>query len=645
MRILRGKSNLEVSSRGFALFVLGLILATFIGGAVRTLSRSDRLHNRVLTELRTHLPNHNVKIGRTEVLLADGIWPALGVQLFDVSFRQDMCDKPSVELTAKQMTMPLDIWAWLWGNPRLARVVIIDGQAQLGFVPCVQKSVPKANGAQAAAEHPATIKSSLSHFDWRPLTKFLRAIEVRGFNLTWADQPDWLAKVNYLYLSVKNEMSARANVTIQKLNTSGLLSYSFDLEGQGEGSVLDWRINSEFKEGRTEWRGSWDMASNSANTNVQFQQIPVKELMTDLHAMGWVRNEAQLKGTWITCGGRWEGQLQNFEETPIRLQNCTMEGAYGRVTLDEADLYWSPNFFRKPVELNVEQLQLQPIFETLRMRLLPTVLARVGVWSGKVEFLSADNWSVNGFWDNLEISFSNQSVRGKQSIQRLKTQVQSENQSVRGKLDNVRMVGGDFDGEIDFDYSVTSGNGSFRTKLKALAFSLPVQKLLSGGAWTSLHGSGQGTFNQTQLQDWNGQFETETVSGTGWKANGLTLKTSYKDSVFNLDILAQMLVVDRSWRYFSELQSRVAKDVEFIQWKDLSSRFAIHRQGGELKSFRAQEHDMPRIWRARGQWLRNGIFSAQVSVGADPRMLVYNLQADDKGSVTISDAVNPPQSP
>src|ERR1700677_622547 len=98
MRILRGQSNLEVSSKGFALFVVGLVLATFIGGAIKTVLSSDQVHNRIVTELRTRFPKQEFQLGQTEVLLSRGFWPALGLRVHNLSFKQDVCGKLSFVL-------------------------------------------------------------------------------------------------------------------------------------------------------------------------------------------------------------------------------------------------------------------------------------------------------------------------------------------------------------------------------------------------------------------------------------------------------------------------------------------------------------------------------------------------------------------
>src|ERR1051326_8861721 len=98
MRILRGQSNLEVSSTGFALFVVGLVLATFVGGAVKTALSSDRVHQFIVSELKSRFPKQDIQIGATEVLLSRGFWPGFGLRVLNLVVKQDTCVKLSFTL-------------------------------------------------------------------------------------------------------------------------------------------------------------------------------------------------------------------------------------------------------------------------------------------------------------------------------------------------------------------------------------------------------------------------------------------------------------------------------------------------------------------------------------------------------------------
>src|SRR5438045_1827397 len=109
MRILRGQSNLEVSSTGFALFVVGIVPATFLGGAVRTTLSSERVHAWIVGELKNRFPKQDIQIGATEVLLSRGFWPGFGLRVNGLAVKQDVCGKLSFNLNLPQAVFPLDL--------------------------------------------------------------------------------------------------------------------------------------------------------------------------------------------------------------------------------------------------------------------------------------------------------------------------------------------------------------------------------------------------------------------------------------------------------------------------------------------------------------------------------------------------------
>ena len=150
MRILRGKSDLEVSSQGFAWFVVGLVLATFIGGAVRTILSSDQVHKRIVSELKARFPKHEFTLGKTEVLLSSGLWPGLGLRVQNLSFKQETCDKLSFTLEVPEAILPVDMLSLRKRKVRLGRVELSKGRIHLNYRPCPAAATPNAAVAATA---------------------------------------------------------------------------------------------------------------------------------------------------------------------------------------------------------------------------------------------------------------------------------------------------------------------------------------------------------------------------------------------------------------------------------------------------------------------------------------------------------------
>src|SRR3954467_10516386 len=119
MRILQSRSDQEVSSTGFALFMAGLILAGFVGGAIRTLLSSDQIQNRILTELQTALPALQVKMESAHVSLARGIWPGLSIAIPKLHLvKAEACGETYGTLELEDISLPLDIFTFLRSRVR-----------------------------------------------------------------------------------------------------------------------------------------------------------------------------------------------------------------------------------------------------------------------------------------------------------------------------------------------------------------------------------------------------------------------------------------------------------------------------------------------------------------------------------------------
>src|SRR5690606_27947070 len=133
------------------------------------------------------------------------------------------------------------------------------------------------------------------------------------------------------------------------------------------------------------WRGQWDMSSQSGASSVEISQLPIKDVLNELYQMDIIDREVQIRARWLSCGGQWEGSLLKLSENPVRLSDCKIEGAYGGIHLEEADLYpFEQSPFKVPAEFRIKGLKLQPLVEALNRKVLPTVIAKLGSWSGQV---------------------------------------------------------------------------------------------------------------------------------------------------------------------------------------------------------------------------------------------------------------------
>lgn len=635
MRILRGKSNLEVSSQGFALFVVGLILATFLGGAVRTILSSERVHARIVSELKSRFPRNEFQIGQTEILLSRGLWPGLGLRLRQVTFKQDVCGKLSFALNVPLATLPVDLLSLRAGGVRLGDVEIVDAKMHLDYHDCPSKGpepkdVPSA--PTAANSPPRSIK--VPHLDWEEAARSIGGLSLKNFEITYERNATWKLIVKDASVQLAAKMKMRAQVEVQKSLPFGTLAHVVNFEARGEDRTLHWNVQNEYKEGQFRWLGDWNIDSNESNSKIQLVQIPLKDLSSELFQMGLTPRDVKLKTAWLTCQAAWEGNLERFGERPARVHNCKVEGAYGRIDLEQAEVF--PNAERPlktPARLHVQQLQVQPVVESLGRQVLPAVVSKLGVWSGVVNYGGDLAWDLDGVLENAEVVVSNQSVRGKQPIRRVHTRFTRGAEALDAVLNEVELPDGEFAGGVEAHLGADAREGTVEVRVERLSFSPIIQTILVGGQIAPIKINGDGVWNDGQLQSWTGSLSAADVRGEGWRAEDVEFKGKFAAGDFRGEGRATRLAADARWRFYPQLRN-VREDLDpAIAWRDVTGRVEIHGQGGTIQALAGTEVASKIPWRARGGWIRDGEMSGTLMVGG-PHAQAFQVRGE-KGLFTI----------
>jgi hypothetical protein len=616
LRILRGKSNLEVSSQGFAWFVVGLVLASFIGGAVRTLLSSNAVHTRIVSELRNRFPKQQFEIGQTEVLLSRGLWPGLGLRLRNLTFRQETCGKLSFVLEVPDAILPVDLFSLRHGRVRLGHVELKDGKIHFDYKPCpkADETVVGENDFTTKPEKPVISARSL---DWRKASEHLKAIDLTNFEVTYEQNATWKVLVQSLNIDVGDELYARGILDVQKSLPFGTLSHRVNVDALGDNKVMQFGMHSEFKEGFLNLKGSLDMNHSAAMVQVNARQLPLKDVMSELYQMGFLERDVALKTTWLSCGLHWEGALAHPSASPVRAQDCKIEGGYGRVDLERAEFFTDAGkAFKAPAKLKVTKLQVQPLLEVLGREVLPAVLPKPGVWSGTISYSGPKEWDLDGDLENVEVAFSNHSVRGKQLLEKMHTRVNKTGAKIEAKLDEIVVRDGDFKGILQFTLQEDWRNGRFDADVERLRLSQSIQNLLIGGKIGNLKFKGDGTLTGGELSRWEGQFELDNLAGGGWTGDKISVKSRYTPGLFHLEGKVNRVSVMPSFTLYSQLHEVYPQAASEVRWQDVIARVDIQANGGTIPLAQGTlEGPARQVWKLKGSWVRDGEFNGTLSTG------------------------------
>lgn len=626
-------------------------MATFVGGAIRTLLGSDRVHQRILSEVRNRFPQDDIRIGSTEILLSSGIWPGLGLKISDFSFKRENCGKLGVNFEAPILIVPVGIWGLYKSEVSLGHVEIHRGKAHLHYKNCSPLTMAKEK-TPVPPDQPLALKSGAPEperplwnpptFDWKQIGKIVDSAEIKDFALTFEREPTWKVHIQDAELEFGGELFGHALVDVQKSLPFGTLNHSVDIEARGEGSVVQMQLTSEFKEGRVFWKGSWDSSTHSAMSSLNLSQLPLKEVVNELYLMGFLENEVPLRSAWLSCQAGWEGSITRPIETPVKVNGCKVEGTYGGIQMEEAHLYpLAQNKLKVPIQFKVQNLQVQPLVEAFNKQILPAVINRLGVWSGQVEFLNRNSWSLDGFLDGAEVVFSNQSVRGKQQLRRIHTVAHQVEGLLAAKVDQLELNEGKFEGVIEATLNDDWRNGTFSVNIANIAFSPGIQTLLTGGTWSVLKLVGHGRLQSGEVSEWRGVMESPRMLGMGWTGEKVSATSRYQPGLFSIEGRVENLELGGGWRYYPQVREHLALNGEALKWKDVRAKIEVKKAGGDIQSFFATDTRNGKIWRGRGNWQRERELIALLTGIIDGQQKNFAIRAE-KGFLTMDEAPRAP---
>lgn len=624
MRILKSRSQKEVSSNGFALFVVGLIVAGFFGGAFRTLLSSQQIQSRILQQLEASLPEFSLRMDAAKVSLARGIWPGLTIDVPRLEMTKPAtCGDPVSSIRLENIRIPIGTWSVLRRKPRIATARIAGGTILLDFSGCEKKQTARSatspqplpsESSNTAVTSPRInglreiLKKALGSLREKMDGLAIQSLKVQG-------AAGWTATLKSLNFNVADTDTLSTRVSVDKGFKHGHLSQTFQVHLKIAGDQLDWRVETRLKEGVVHWSGVGDLISKSVRQELRLDQVPVRDMLNDLYVGGLLPSEAQPRLLWLTCELDHEGVWPEWKTLPIKITNCRLEGEGGQIIIAKQEAWpWEKDFFKSPVVAQVNNVSLRMILDLIDRAGLPAVIPELGRWTGTVEFLNKNNWSIQGLLSGMEIVFSNKSVRGKQRIASLSTYLQASGGRIRGTFSKMGLADGSSHGQFDADFDDRLLNGRITVHMPELSLSPAIQKLMFQSISSPLDIEGVARIRDGDLASWNGTAKWDKTQGDGWSGRGGVLKTHFANGVFTGNLAAQNLHLESSSVFASLLPRLFSGPVTWpAEFRSLHADFSVNGRLRTVKRMSAVRADGPTL-SLSGRWQRGELFDGILKV-------------------------------
>jgi hypothetical protein len=622
MRILRSRSDHEVSSTGFALFVAGLVIAGFIGGALRTLLSSDQIQARILTELQTALPSVDIKMDTAKVSLARGFWPGISISIPKLRLQKpESCGETAGNLELEGLDLPLDVIALLRSHVHWSVVSVRSLSLNFRRQNCAKKDPEPIAKAETK---PGTKESSGELPKEKDLNeqigKTFDGVEKIGDHISGVhighavvaslDDPTWHLDIDNFDLDFSRKVFLNAKLNFQKTFPGGTIEHAATLKADATKEQFKWELRSPMKEGAILWNGIADREKDSVIQKITIRQLPLKDVLAEFQSWMDSSKGGSPRFIWLSCDLDQTGKLSNFAKLPLTVSDCKIDGEGEQIVVNPGQQIWVWERvpLHEPLVLNVNHLSLQTLFDLFGQKGLPAILPKPGQWTGEIQFTHPKKWQMLGNLEGAEVIFSNQSVRGKQIVSKMKTALREENSQISGELSDVALTDGSADGKIEFKLDPTFRNGDYRVELSSFALSPSVQTLMAGGVATAMALSGHGRIENGDLSVWKGQARWKSMEGQGWRVTEPRLDTEFEGGKFLIHLQMQAADLGADFPYAPFAEKILGGAQGMWRLRDGAAQAAVNKTGGSIKEIRVRGPS-GKVLKFQGEWERGGDLS------------------------------------
>jgi hypothetical protein len=363
-------------------------------------------------------------------------------------------------------------------------------------------------------------------------------------------------------------------------------------------------VSGNYKEGLIRWNAEVDWLSLTTQISLDQKQIPLNPVLNIFKDRRLISEDIQPKYLWLNCHLAYSGKILDLETKPLRLESCFMRGDMGSVKVLEGSWYpWRAPMF-DPLRIDLKDLDLQKTLEALQRTGPSGIFSRFGLLDGQLIYESSQEVKFSGEIRDLELSFSNRGVRGKQPVKSLKGELILKKERISGNLFDMKLEGGDFKGQLTFNVDRDFRSGAIQMAIDRLEFNKSIQNLMVGGEISRLSAFGQGRVENGDLSLWRGDVGIAEIKGSGWRLQDIKMKTDFVNNSFSSLVRAKKISFPADEQFYQAFRPLFLDELNFdegVGLSDVSGKMQLSRNSGSWAQVRASAPGKIMLF-SNGKW-------------------------------------------
>lgn len=334
-----------MSNRGWAFFLVGVLLSSFLGGALRVFFSPQRVRAWVDEVSARRQPKFTLEFKDAHITLANGWFPGLAVEFIDLKIQsRDPCVTGTQVLVNKlNVSVPLEN---LFGKKvRFGR--IFADQINFRYQPAnctTEIKIPKL----VADKKPLPVVTNIEKFMQQRWSKeiqntfqILTSVHVDQLLYYHLGSVDPHFVLSDLDLDQPEE---KAGLSLSFLFTPGFI-WTADIPVgklrshiQFDSEKISYSGRGNLKEGQYNLDIDWRLAEGQIKVDSQLRDMPAAPLLKLMDRWQLIRwNNSKVSNQWFRCHISGSGQSIDWDKMPMRIEACSFYGDMGDAILRDTD--------------------------------------------------------------------------------------------------------------------------------------------------------------------------------------------------------------------------------------------------------------------------------------------------------------------
>lgn len=399
------------TQRGWFLFFFGILLSTFLGGAIRVLLSPAFVRQWVDELVAKSQPRFTIEFEEARMSFGRGWVPQVAIELVGLYVRaKDPCITGS-EIEVSQMVVPLNLRALFAGKVRFGA---IDAEyVTYRHRPKRCEGKPTLRVPEPAPFDVATEIAPLENFfekRWNKevvnTTRFLdelNLLELRFVHDEEIEPVFYLRDLHLDFFPEQHEVELRFNfwpgVTIVGDQPFGPTGTALRITSDS----LRWSASGNLKEGQFQSKGHWAVDDGKYEISVSWKDVPLTNFMALMSRWDFSGlQNFRINNQWFACGFTSDGEVRKALTNPLRFTACEFYGDTGRAKFAPFDV--RPDRLRQTrYVLEAKNLDVRRFSAAIGYERWSPYLPRLGHFTGEIRSNMRDEMEAKGTIKGVEV--------------------------------------------------------------------------------------------------------------------------------------------------------------------------------------------------------------------------------------------------